>query len=128
MTEVQTNTLEGLMRQQQSNGATGVIQGQEAVTLGPVEGGLIEVYCDGAIQLLEPEAAMTAVDDPGQQVGLLRGALLVVNQRRRDTQQEFRDVLERIRDYAIDKHESGAICRDGLDEFLSAFGLREYEG
>lgn len=126
MTKVPTTTLDSLMDQQQSNGAVGVIDGHEAVILGPVEGGLVEVYFDDAIQMFAPEATATEVDEPEQQARLLRGALLLVNQRRRDTQREFREVLDRIRQYAIARHEDGEFCEEGLNAFLRAFGMPEY--
>jgi hypothetical protein len=127
MTKVSTTTtLESLMGQQQSNGAVGVVDGHEAVILGPVEGGLVEVYFDEAIQMFAPEAMATEIGEPERQARLLRDTLLLVNQRRRDTQREFREVLGRIRDYAIARHQEGEFCEDGLNAFLREFDLAEY--
>jgi hypothetical protein len=119
-------TLEKLMLEQQSNGAIGIVDAREAVTLGPVEGGLIEVFTGDAIELFAPEVTVTAIEEAGQQVTLLRAALLFVNQRYRGTQREFREVLGRIRDYAIARHQEGEFCEDGLNAFLRTFDLAEY--
>jgi len=133
MTEVQTTTLEGLMRQQ--SGSTGVVEGGEAVVLARTNGGeTVEVYRMGVIRPYAPDTAATALAEPGRQVGLLREALLLVDHLRRqavDRQErqtaEFHDVLGRVRDYAIARYEDGGICHDGLNEFLRAFGLPEYD-
>jgi hypothetical protein len=51
-------------------------------------------------------------------------------QRRLGTAQEqvqtLSSTIESIRDYAIERHRDGSICRSGLDEFLSHFDFAPY--
>jgi hypothetical protein len=133
MTEVPT-TLGSLVLQQPLGGAV-VIDGNEAVILNRGEDGeLVDVYHGGAIRPYKPDTAATMLAEPDRQVAVLREALLLVDLLRRQADQqqerqtaEFHDVLSRIRDYAIERHEEGGICLEGLNEFLRAFGLPEYE-
>src|SRR4051812_49901123 len=118
MTEVQevpTITLQRLMDRQDTQCATGLLDGREIVTVGVVERGEIEVVLDGVVQVVRQETRVAAVEEPEQQVVLLRTAAHLAHTRRRQAEAEFAGVLDRIRDYAIARHEEGEYCREGLN-------------
>lgn len=127
MTEVQTAMpLHDLMVQQSSDCATGLFDGQEIVTLGPAVRGEIEVFLDGRVQVVRQDTRALPIIDGGRQLMLMRAALQLVHQHKKTSDAEFAAVLDRIRDYAIGKHQEGMFCREGLNEFLRCFGLAEY--
>jgi hypothetical protein len=128
MTEVQpTISLQRLMAKQDTDCATGVLEdGREIVTLGVVDRGEIEVVLDGVVQVVRPEILVTPVDELERMVMLLRTASKIAHDSRRTAETEFTGVLERVRDYAIARHEEGEFCREGLNEFLRTFGWPEY--
>jgi hypothetical protein len=84
---------------------------------------------------------VSAVSDPAARDDLLAAAVRGLGvQRHTATQQAARAVEDRDRDresharvladiraYAVDKHQSGDICRGGLNDFLTAFGLPEFQ-
>jgi len=132
MTAVQTqtsptHTLARLMAKQDTDCATGLLDGREIVTLGRVASGDIEVVLDGAIQTVPAHTRVVPVDEPQRQVMLLATAATVASKSRRAAAIQFADSHDRIRDYAIARHHDGLFCLQGLNEFLSAFGLPEYE-
>jgi hypothetical protein len=129
MTEVQTTiSLQRLMAKQDTDCATGVLEdGREIVTLGVVDRGEIEVVLDGVVQVVRPEILVTPVDELERMVMLLRTASKIAHDSRRTAETEFTGVLERVRDYAIARHEEGEFCREGLNEFLRTFGWPEYD-
>jgi hypothetical protein len=122
MTEVQhSTTLRELVREPESYFATVVIEGHDAVVLGYGNDGWIEVCHDNAISSYEPGAAVLPLADPVRQAAVLRSALVAITDRQVNT-------LAAIRLYAIEKYQDGSICQEGLNEFLRAFDLEEYEG
>ncbi|QNA75362.1 hypothetical protein C8250_028850 [Streptomyces sp. So13.3] len=106
-----------------------------AVILRVVDTALVEVYFAGritsygtAVLRIEP------ITDPALREETLRNAVEALTICRRvalEAHAEHRQAhaarVEEIRAYAISKHEDGTICRDGLDGFLSHFGLQPYE-
>jgi hypothetical protein len=122
MTEVQqTITLRDLARDQQSYATPGSVGGQDVVVLGYGHDGWIEVYHDSVISSYEPGTTVGPLTDPARQAAVLRSALAALAGRQAAT-------LAGIRSYAIDKYQDGTICHEGLNEFLRAFDLEEYEG
>ncbi len=122
MTEVQqTMTLRDLARDQGSYGTPGMVDEDDVVVLGYGNDGWIEVYRDNAISSFAPGTAVMPLVDPARQAAVLHGALTAVAGRHAAT-------LAGIRSYAIDSHLDGSICQEGLNAFLRAFDLEEYEG
>lgn len=75
----------------------------------------------------------TTITDPAQPTGLLRAAVTHFRTTLNDTQAAFdtaelqyRQVLDNIRAYAVDRHRAGDICRGGLDRFLTTFDMEPY--
>ena len=59
-------------------------------------------------------------------VGMLSEALLKLQGQRDELSESNRKTsnkLEEVRQYAIDRHHQGEICRDGSDQFLEHFGM-----
>lgn len=59
-------------------------------------------------------------------VGMLSDALQKLQGQRNDLShfiERTSNKLTEIRQYAIDRHQQGEICRDGLDQFLEHFGM-----
>ncbi len=59
-------------------------------------------------------------------VGMLSDALLKLQGQRNDLShfiERTSNKLTEIRQYDIDRHQQGEICRDGLDQFLEHFGM-----
>jgi hypothetical protein len=122
MTEVQqTTTLGDLTRDQGSYGTPGSVDGHDVVVLGYGSDGWIEVCRDNAISSCAPRTSVVPLADPARQAAALRSALVTVVGRHAAT-------LAGIRSYAIDRYQDGSICQEGLNEFLRAFDLEEYEG
>jgi hypothetical protein len=123
MTKVQeASTLESLAREPGSYGTTGTVDEQrDIVILGRASDGWIEVCQDETIRSLAPETPVVPLADSGRQAEVLRSALLAVAGR-------DAAALDGIRSYAIEKHRDGMICHEGLNDFLRAFDLEEYEG
>lgn len=72
--------------------------------------------------------------DPLVQIETLRTAVSVMATKVGSLTKEFdhasiehQDKVHQIRDYAIDKHRDGTICRDGLNAFLKHFDLAIYD-
>jgi hypothetical protein len=122
MTEVQqTTTLRDLTRDQASYGTPGSVDGHDAVVLGYGSDGWIEVCRDNAISSFAPGTAVGPLTEPARQTAALRSTLGAVAVRQAAT-------LAGIRSYAIEKYQDGSICQEGLNAFLRAFDLEEYEG
>ena len=122
MTEVQqATTLRDLARDPESCGMTGIIGEHDVVVLGYSNNGWIEVCRDHAISSWEPGTAVMPLVEPTRQAAVLHSALAAVRSREAGT-------LADIRSYAIDRHLEGSICEEGLNAFLRAFDLDEFEG
>lgn len=122
MTEVQqTTTLRNLTRDQGSYGTPGSVNGHDVVVLGYGSDGWIEIYRDNAISSYAPETAVGPLTDPARQATVLRSALVALASRQATT-------LSGIRSYVVEKYQDGSICHEGLNAFLRAFDLEEYEG
>ncbi|OEJ61077.1 hypothetical protein BGM19_26755 [Streptomyces agglomeratus] len=104
------------------------------VILRLVDTDLLEVFYAGrfsvtGIRVLEIEP----VHDSGKQLEAMRTtteALAICRRVALEKHAEQRAAhtaqLEAIRQYAIEAHEDGSICRDGLDSFLNRFDLMPY--
>lgn len=133
MTDVQSSTPpEVVTLQQQPLGATCIVEGHEAVVLSR-DDDTFQVYWGGAIRSYRPDTPATSLSESERQLTLLREALLFADdlRRRAVAQQEqqateHRDVMVRVRDYAVGAHRDGSISRGALNEFLRAFDLPEY--
>ena len=131
MTAVQTHphtlTLARLMARQNTDCATALLDGQEVVTLGVVASGDIEVVIDGQVKVIGRDTRVVPVDEPQRQVMLLATAATIASHSRRAAAIAFAGTYERVRDYAIARHEDGLFCREGLNAFLRAFDWPEYD-
>jgi hypothetical protein len=131
MTAVQTQphtlTLARLMARQNTDCATALLDGQEVVTLGVVAGGDIEVVIDGQVKVVGRDTRVVPVEEPQRQVMLLATAALIASRSRRTAAIQFAGIYNRVRDYAIARHEDGLFCREGLNAFLRAFDWPEYD-
>jgi hypothetical protein len=108
----------------------------------------IEVIQGGDVLDLADSTPATAISDIDRAARLIGQALQSVSQHRHYQQQEIqrlRDDSSQLRDtvrdtearhaatlgdirrYAIDRHRAGDICRDGLDAFLTYFGMPTYQ-
>jgi hypothetical protein len=107
---------------------------EEALVLTGTADGDVMVWLNGAVHSF-PEATLAEpVVTTIQRDALLRSALLRldflrhINEMTTQSNADHQvDELEMVRDYAIDAHERGLICRPGLNEFLDHFSLDEYE-
>lgn len=114
--------------------------GDQVVVMGRADDGQVEVWSFGRLTRRDPDTAVSAVTDPAARDNLLAAAVhglaeqqhaateratRAVEDRDRDRETHER-VLAEIRAYAVDKHQDGSICRGGLNDFLTAFGLPEY--
>ncbi|RPF40760.1 hypothetical protein EDD96_4537 [Streptomyces sp. Ag109_G2-6] len=105
-----------------------------AVILRVADPDLIEVYFAGritayGIKVLE----IQPITDPVVREAAWRDAVEALSICRRiaieahaEQRMAHATKLDAIRDYAIEAHENGSICRDGLDSFLSAFEFEPY--
>jgi hypothetical protein len=115
--------------------------GDQVVVVGRADDGQVEVWSLGHITRRDADTAVTAVSDPAARDGLVGAAVhgLAV-QRNAATERTAQAVADRDRDrdaheqvltdiraYAVDKHQDGDICRDGLNAFLEAFGLPVFQ-
>lgn len=115
--------------------------GDPVVVLGRAVDGQVEVWSLGHITRRTADTVASAVSDPARRDGLLADALRGLGVQRqvasaqaaramadRDQERDSHEqVLDAIRAYAVGKHQNGDICRHGLEEFLRAFGLPEYQ-
>jgi hypothetical protein len=115
--------------------------GDQVVVLRQANNGQVEVWSFGHVTRREADTVVYAVADSARRDGLLTQVVHgLAEQRRvaidraaevaaeRDAERDAHErVLSDIRAYAVDKHQDGTICRGGLNDFLTAFGLPEYE-
>jgi hypothetical protein len=115
--------------------------GDQVVVVGRADDGQVEVWSFGHIARRDPDTAVTAVSDSATWDGLVAAAVRgLAVQRNAATQRAAQAVTDRDRDreaheqvlsdiraYAVDKHLDGDICRDGLNAFLTAFGLPVFQ-
>jgi hypothetical protein len=97
--------------------------------------GLIQVWSERHHVTHYPASTpVTPVTDPARAARVLRQALTqqvehthaVQVTAKYDAGQHHRQLSE-IRNYAIDRHLEGSFCRDGLNAFLTTFGLARFE-
>ncbi len=115
--------------------------GDRVVVVGRADDGQVEVWSLGRLTRRDPDTTASPVTDPAARDGLLaevvhglaeqrhaatERATHAVEDRDRDRETHER-VLTDIRAYAVDKHQAGDICRSGLNDFLTAFGLPEFQ-
>ncbi|WP_369186536.1 hypothetical protein [Streptomyces sp. R08] len=108
---------------------------QAGVILRLVDTDLVEFYFAGRIsthstQLLQ----IRPITDPAVCEATLRDAIealaicrKVAIEKHAEQHRSHELMLDAIRQYAVDRHEDGDICRDGLDDFLAKFSLAPYE-
>jgi hypothetical protein len=111
-------------------GPTGGSPGIDAVVLSRVDTATIEVAAGGDLRRIPDTTAVIEITDPSRRLTLITEAVLTLDRARRELggrHREQRDrhtrTLDRIRGYAIARHQHGLYCRDGLDEFLRTFSL-----
>ncbi|MGW6571404.1 hypothetical protein ACWGAN_04420 [Streptomyces sp. NPDC054945] len=105
-----------------------------AVVLRVADPDLIEVYFAGRITaygikvleiqpITDPVVRETALRDAVEALSICRRIAIEAHAEQR---QAHATKLDAIRDYAIEVHENGSVCRDGLDSFLSMFEFEPY--
>lgn len=107
----------------------------EAVVLAWHDAYSLEVFTDeSGITVLPEGTEATEITEPSRKVGLVIRAFLAVDEARRQSEQQHARerqlhgaTLTEIRRYAIEKHHEDFYCLDGLNAFLRAFGLPEYD-
>ncbi|MEJ3745522.1 hypothetical protein WEI85_19800 [Actinomycetes bacterium KLBMP 9797] len=118
-----------------------VPNGTDVVVLQRIDAATVEVWHDNRTLRLADDVPATPVADPDRREQLTHGALSWLAVQRQQAIQTIADlreereqrssdheqVLGRIRQYAIDKHRTGDICRGGLDAFLDHFDMSPYE-
>jgi len=103
-------------------------QDRDGVVIGYTMDGQTGVcLADGVIAMYGPEAELVIVADPERSVRALRAAVVALEAEWSQVVAVHIATLADIRGYAIRTHEAGSICREGLDDFLAAFGLPAYE-
>jgi hypothetical protein len=107
---------------------------EEALVLLGTADGDVMVWLNGTVRSFPDVTPAELVVNPAQHDALLRSALLRLDFLRHINEMTTQsdagcqiDELVEVRDYAIDAHERGLICRPGLNEFLDHFNLGEYE-
>jgi hypothetical protein len=137
MTELTTETLRALLPQDLAALLPAVVRigDLNGVVLRLADTDLIEVFFAGRISTYSTKVLeVQAVADAVAREAALRDAVEALSicrqvaiQAHADQRQSHTEVLEAIRQYAVDRHEDGSICREGLDDFLSNFGFPPYE-
>ncbi len=115
---------------------------ENAVVLSQVDGsGLVRVLVDGQVRSLRGDVDAMPVTDTAVALDLARQAVAWALTAQQDAVDEAHALvvqcdelrqrhigeLAEIRAYAIDRHRDGDICRDGLNAFLTRFGLAPYQ-
>jgi hypothetical protein len=130
MTDLVTpRTLAELADQPDAN-PTILIGGVEAVVLGRTSSGSVAVYRDGVVHDYIGTIPVVTVISADNRLDVLERAVRDLGRWREQsmtTAAELRAVLPRIRAYAVERHQAGDICRDGLNRFFRTFDLPEYE-
>jgi hypothetical protein len=115
--------------------------GAAVVVLRRAGDGQVEVWGSGRTSCWDAATPASAVTDSARRAGLLHAAVhglaeqrhTMAEQARRARQDRDQDraehdrVLNAIRAYAVEHHQDGDICRTGLNDFLTHFGLPVYE-
>lgn len=127
-------TLEQMLARDEELPVVAHLNARLIVVLGRSGNNEIEVWGEDLISLCSPATAVEVVTDQDLIERVLGQAVVNVNQERLNAVQELHSAqdqqtatLDRIRTYAIRRHEHGVICRDGLDGFLEAFDLAAYD-
>lgn len=137
MSELTTESLRALAPQDLAAllPAPVIVGGNAAVILRVADVDFIEVYFAGrittygiAVLTFEP------MTEPALREETLRNAVEALTICRRvaleahaEQRQAHDTKLEAIRDYAVERHQAGAICREGLNDFLSEFEFAPFE-
>ncbi|MCX4856633.1 hypothetical protein [Streptomyces canus] len=112
-----------------------VYTGERAgVVLRLVDTDLIEFYFAGRITTYSTQVLqIRPITDPAVREATLREAIealaicrKVAIEKHAEQHRSHELVMDAIRQYAVDRHEEGDICREGLDDFLANFGLASY--
>ncbi|NEA65326.1 hypothetical protein [Streptomyces sp. SID12488] len=137
MTELTTEALRTLPPQDLAELLPAAVQIGEVngVVLRVADTDLIEVYFAGRISVYSTKVLeIQPVTHPVARAAALRDAVEALSicrqvaiQAHADQRQSHIEVLEAIRQYAVDRHEEGEICRGGLEDFLISFGFVPYE-
>ena len=105
----------------------------DAVILAVAKDGTVLVWRDGTVANYAAESPAEPVFEPVRRDAALRQAIISLNALRREAETtaeqqatQHATTLASIRQYAIEAHRDGDICRGGLDEFLYAFNLEQY--
>jgi hypothetical protein len=110
--------------------------GSSVVVLGysPDHPEILDVHGDHGTYPLAADTSATAVLDPARSADLLLRAVAHLSRQIRTLQTDHRvaearhaRTLEEIRRYAIDRHLDDQYCRQGLNDFLRAFGMPVFE-
>jgi hypothetical protein len=109
------------------------LNGTDAVVLTTANRSDVSVWSADAVISLPASIPAEPVTDPDREAAVLRKAVASLNELRQQavqaawTQRNHQlSLLDDIRSYAIEAHEAGDICQDGLNEFLRTFDLPEY--
>jgi hypothetical protein len=94
----------------------------------------LDVHSRNGARRLRARTPATALTDPEIRADLTRGALLHLAEQLSESRIDLAcataghaRVLAEIRRYAIDRHLDDDYCRSGLNAFLAAFGMPEYQ-
>ena len=130
MTDVLTDRITSPAAERLDAGTTVTDYGFDAVVLGYTPDGDVELCrLDGRITRHRASATpVVLIGEPLRQTAVLRAAVAVLIAERRRTVMQHAATLDQVRSAAIEKHnDGGEICRDGLNDFLRAFGMAPYE-
>jgi hypothetical protein len=110
------------------------LEGTAAVVLAAAGQDEVQLWMRGGVVSYAADTVALPVTDPADTEPVLCQALASLNALRRQAREATTRMAEQqdqtlaaIRDYAIEAHRNGDICGDGLDEFLYAFDLDEYD-
>ncbi|MEV0534728.1 hypothetical protein [Kitasatospora sp. NPDC050463] len=104
------------------------------VILREVDADLVELYHAGQITpVVLQELEFEPVTDPAARAEALHEAVealaicrRVALEKHAEQHQAHQGQLGAIRQYAVNRHEDGDICREGLEDFLAAFDFEPY--
>ncbi|MFD7168628.1 hypothetical protein [Streptomyces violascens] len=136
MTELTTEALRTLEPQDLAALLPAAVQigDANAVVLRVIDPDLIEVYFAGRITaygtkvleiqpVTDPVAREAALRDAAEALSICRQVAIAAHA---DQRRSHTELLKMIRQYAVDRHEDGDICREGLDDFLESFNFMPY--
>ncbi|MDQ1249509.1 MAG: hypothetical protein QG597_3884, partial [Actinomycetota bacterium] len=114
--------------------AVTVADGADLVILRRISDRQVVAWQNDQITVWNSDTEAVAISDPTRRNALLQAALLglarllrTVTSHAEKEEAANQQILADIREYAIGKHEAGYFCRSGLNEFLEAFDLPEYQ-